>query len=148
MQLRTILPVLILFSSFATAVCATERWETLEAIHLVENPHNSTRVGAHGELGPYQFRLSTWRMYSRKPFTLAVNRQESDKVAVMHYDWIKTGLEQNGIEASAYNIAMAWNGGLNSVISGRTPQASRLYAEHVFNLANEIKRNQVASLGQ
>src|SRR5581483_3534765 len=82
--------------SLVAGVRAADRWETLEAIHWVENPHDSTRIGAHGELGPYQFRQSTWRMHSHRPFYQAVNRQYSDEVAVKHYEWLRGGLEQAG----------------------------------------------------
>jgi hypothetical protein len=132
----------------AVAARASDRWETLEAIHWVENPHNSTRLGPHGELGPYQFRQSTWRMYSRRPFYEAINRQYSDEVAVKHYEWIKEGLENAGIDATPYNIAMAWNAGLDAVIGGRAPSASHAYADQVNNLVDQVKRNELASSGQ
>jgi hypothetical protein len=129
----------------AVVARASDRWETLEAIHWVENPHNSTRLGAHGELGPYQFRQATWRMYSRRPFYEAINRQYSDEVAIKHYEWLKEGLAHAGIEATPYNIAMAWNAGLDAVIGHHVPSASHGYAEQVSNIAAEVKRNEVAS---
>ena len=114
---------------------AATRWETLEAIHTVENPSNSSRPGRFGELGAYQFRLATWKMYTRRPFSEATNRQSSDEVAVLHYEWLKTTLARAGIEASTYNIALAWNAGANAVITGRVPSSSRDYADRVENLA-------------
>jgi hypothetical protein len=129
----------------AVAAHASDRWETLEAIHWVENPHNSTRLGAHGELGPYQFRQATWRMYSHRPFYQAVNRQYSDEVAIKHYEWLKEGLAHAGLDATPYNIAMAWNAGLDAVIGHHVPSASHGYAEQVSNIAAEVKRNEVAS---
>ncbi len=139
---------LLLFACFfglAVVAQAAGRWETLEAIHWVENPHNSTRLGAHGELGPYQFRQSTWRMYSRRPFYEAINRQYSDEVAIKHYEWLKEGLARAGLDATPYNIAMAWNAGLDAVIGHHVPSASRAYAEQVTNLVDEVKRNELAS---
>lgn len=145
-MIKTRLPIVLVLGLVSFAVAhAADRWETLEAIHRVENPRNSTRVGAHGELGPYQFRISTWRMYTTKPFTSAINREEADRVAVMHYEWIKAGLEHHGIEASAYNIALAWNGGLDALLRGHTPRASYAYAEQVFNVAQTVQRKQLAS---
>src|SRR5262245_49508020 len=65
--------VLGLFAVGATASAASpSRWETLEAIHRVENPHNSTKPGPQGELGAYQFRLETWRHYTSTPFRNAL----------------------------------------------------------------------------
>src|SRR5580692_10357779 len=133
------------FFGLAVVAQAAGRWETLEAIHWVENPHNSTRLGAHGELGPYQFRQSTWRMYSRRPFYEAINRQYSDEVAVKHYEGLKEGLAHAGLNATPYNIAMAWNAGLDAVIGHHVPSASRAYAEQVNNLVEEVKRNELAS---
>jgi hypothetical protein len=133
------------FFGLAVVAQAAGRWETLEAIHWVENPHNSTRLGAHGELGPYQFRQSTWRMYSRRPFYEAINRQYSDEVAIKHYEWLKEGLAHAGLDATPYNIAMAWNAGLDAVIGHHVPSASRAYAEQVNNLVEEVKRNELAS---
>ena len=70
------------FSSFTFLATANERWETLRAINMVENPTNQTGYGSKGELGPYQFRSSTWRMYSSKPFRMANDRTSADQVAV------------------------------------------------------------------
>jgi len=84
-------------------------------------------------------------MYSRRPFYEAINRQYSDEVAIKHYEWLKEGLSHAGIEATPYNIAMAWNAGLDAVIGHHVPSASRGYAEQVSNIAAEVKRNEVAS---
>ena len=129
----------------APTLKASERWETLEAIHWIENPHNSPRPGPYGELGAYQFRESTWRTYTSVPFTHALDRQTSDKVAVQHYEWLRQGLVRNGVEASAYNIALAWNGGLAAVVRGSVPASSYNYAERVMNIAQGIHKAQMAS---
>ena len=123
----------------------SERWETLQAIHMVENPTDSPRRGPHGELGPYQFRRSTWRMYTKKSFQLAIDRGESDRVAVKHYEWIREGLIRNGIEPTAYHIATAWNAGLQATIDGHIGAASRSYATRVSTIATELSRRQVTA---
>jgi len=135
----------ISFMARPTTARAAERWETLQAIHMVENPTNSQRFGPHGELGPYQFRRSTWRMYTKKSFYAALDRQESDRVAVKHYEWIREGLVRNGIEPSPYHIAEAWNAGLQAAINRHIGAASRSYAERVNSLAQDLSRHQVAS---
>ncbi len=127
----------------ATAA-ASDRWMTLQAINWVENPNNSTRVGPHGELGPYQFRRATWRMYTRKPFALAVQREDADEVAVKHYEWLKRGLQSGGLDPTPFNIALAWNAGLDEVINGRAPDSAYRYAEQVNNLVGSL-RAQLAS---
>ena len=125
--------------AFTIEADASDRWETLRAINWVENPTNQTQVGRYGELGPYQFRPATWRMHTRKPFSQAVQRDAADEVAVKHYEWIKRTFERSGVEASAFNIAMAWNCGVEAVLSGRVPSVSYDYATRVTNLVGAFK---------
>jgi hypothetical protein len=133
-----IFPLMALAIGGGTAF-GSERWVTLQAINWVENPQNSTKVGARGELGPYQFKPSTWRMHTKKPFALAVQRQAADEVAVRHYEWLKRGLENNRIDATPYNIALAWNAGLDQVVSGHVPASAQEYASQVSNLVEDLK---------
>ena len=142
-QLIRLLMAVVLVA-FAGSLSAAERWETLQAIHLIENPHNSSQPGAHGELGAYQFRRATWRMHTGKPFQQALNRAQADAVAVAHYDWLCTQLRRQGVAVTTYNIAMAWNAGVGSVASGRAPRASRQYAQRVLNIARDLRRSQLA----
>lgn len=126
--------------AFTIKAGADDRWETLRAINWVENPTNHTKMGRHGELGPYQFRPSTWRMHTRKPFRHAVERQAADAVALKHYEWIKRTLESAGVDATPFNIAMAWNTGVGNVLNGRVPQVSYDYATRVTNLVQTFKQ--------
>ncbi|HEY0946612.1 MAG TPA: hypothetical protein VGD81_15140 [Opitutaceae bacterium] len=128
----------------ATVSFASDRWETLEAIHWVENPTMSPKPGPHGELGPYQFRPATWQMHTRQPFHLALDRVEADKIAVKHYEWIRRGLERRGLPVTPYNVALAWNAGLSAVINGKVPSSSRHYGARVANLVDDMKARQVA----
>ncbi len=124
----------LLFLALAPAR-ASIRWATLEAIHQLENPTNSPRPGPFGELGPYQFRSSTWQMHTRTPFSKALDRQTSDEVAVRHYEWLKRGLEAARVPVTPYNIALAWNGGLGAAIAGSSPRVAHDYASRVANMA-------------
>lgn len=116
-------------------VSASERAAVLEAIHQLENPRNLARPGPRGELGAYQFREATWRMHTALPFARAIERACSDHVAVLHYDWLRRGLERAGLPATAYHVALAWNSGLYATVSGRAPRAAHRYAERAANLA-------------
>ncbi len=116
---------------------AGTRAETLEAIRAVENPRNTMRPGKHGELGVYQFRRVTWRMHTDMPFERAVDRDAAEQVALKHYEWVKRGLVRNGLPATPYNIALAWNGGLSATVRGRASKAAHNYAERVHNLVAE-----------
>jgi len=127
---------MLVFTIHATA---SDRWETLRAIHWVENPTDQTSLGRFGELGPYQFRPATWRMHTKKPFSMAADRAAADEVAVMHYEWIKRTLEQSGVDPNTFNIALAWNCGVEAVVGGRVPDVSYTYAERVTNLVATLK---------
>lgn len=116
---------------------ASSRGNVLEAIHCIENPRDLVRPGRHGELGAYQFRAATWRMHTTLPFERALERCISDDVALRHYEWISRGLLRNGWEPSAYNIALAWNGGLAATVRGRAPAGAHDYARRVQNLVED-----------
>lgn len=129
----------------ATLHASVERAEVLRAINWVENPTNHARRGAHGELGPYQFRAKTWQLHTRKSFNLAVIREHADEIAVKHYEWIKRGLERAGIDPNPFNIAMAWNSGLGSVTNGKVPMVTYNYAERVSNLVESQRAQRLAA---
>jgi hypothetical protein len=137
---------LVASACFPAAVQAStaSRAETLDAIHRVENPLNSTRPGKFGELGPYQFRRGTWGMHTKAPFERALDRVHSDEVAIRHYEWLRRGLARNGFPQTPYYIALAWNGGLSSVIRNRSTRAARDYAERVNNLVVDLRTNRLA----
>jgi hypothetical protein len=138
-QLTTMLLLVSAFG-FTTEIAADDRWETLRAINWVENPTNHTRAGRFGELGPYQFRSGTWRMHTKRPFRQAIEREAADEVAVAHYEWIKRKLEQGGVDATPFNIAMAWNSGVENVLRSRVPAVSYDYATRVTNLVQRFKQ--------
>jgi hypothetical protein len=125
---------------------ASERWATLEAIHQIENPRNSTRPGPFGELGAYQFRSTTWRMHTAIPFERAHDRQISDAIAVTHYEYLKRGLRAAGLAPSTYNIALAWNSGLSAAINGTSPRVSHQYATRATNLASTFVASAAAKV--
>ena len=134
------------FGCFAGTVRSASRWATLEAIHALENPRNLSRPGPFGELGAYQFRETTWRIHTKAPFAQALNRQTSDQVAILHYDWLKRGLEQARLPVTSYNIALAWNGGLNAVLRGHAPTVAHDYASRAVSLADVFEnRAQLAT---
>ena len=74
-------------------------------------------------------------MHTKEPFIRALDRATADRVAVKHYEWLKRGLEAAGVPATCYNIALAWNGGLDSVISGRALGVTHDYAQRASNMA-------------
>ncbi len=121
------------------AARASERWATLEAIHQLENPRNSSRPGPFGELGPYQFREEVWRMHTSAPFRRALDRNASDQVAVKHYEWIKAQLHNHGVPATPFNIALAWNGGIGAAVGEHPPAEAVDYATRAANLTAQFQ---------
>lgn len=146
-MIKRLLTIFLLCSAQGAAASAagpSERAETLRAINWVENPTNHTRRGPKGELGPYQFRAQTWRLHTNKSFQLATVREHADEIAVRHYEWIKAGLHDAGIEPTPFNIALAWNSGLGAVQRGQVPTVSYRYAERVANLVESQQANRAA----
>jgi hypothetical protein len=142
-RLRLFAAAICAFGALAVSSKAQSRWATLQAIHSLENPTNRRTPGPCGELGAYQFRATTWHQYSQRPFSLALNREASDEVAIRYYTWLKTQIERAGYPATSYNIALAWNGGL-SAISGRATRAVRDYAQRASNLAADYDQRTAA----
>lgn len=147
--MQRLLQFLVLISAlggFSSPAWASEgRSETLRAINWVENPTNHHRRGSKGELGPYQFRSQTWRLHTKRPFALAVERRHADEVAILHYEWIRRGLRDAGIDPNPYNVALAWNSGLGAVTTGRVPTVSYHYAQRVANLVESQQQRRLAS---
>jgi len=145
-RLFTRLLLLLTLLAFTIKAGADDRWETLRAINWVENPTNHTRIGRFGELGPYQFRPTTWKMHTKRPFSQAAQREAADEVAVKHYEWIRQALANAGVDASTFNIAMAWNSGVGNVLNGRVPSVAYNYAERVTNLVHTFKQRTAAAV--
>ena len=133
----------LLLSLLVPTAQAWERGDVLEAIHQVENPNNTTRIGRRGELGPYQFRPIVWSTYTQKPFSLAADQTEAQAVAEMHFEWIKRGLERNKVAVTPYYIGLAWNAGLMAALNGRTSANSQHYAQRVANLVEHATKQAV-----
>jgi hypothetical protein len=77
-------------------------------------------------------------MHTSSSFDLAENREVANTVAKRHYAWIEAQLKANGIESSPYNVALAWNAGVNAVIRGKMPDVAYDYATRVLNIASSI----------
>jgi len=135
--MKTILTLLI-----AGTMCVTGQASTnavLSGIRIVETQDQlHPPRGKLGERGPYQFRRSTWRMHTSSSFELAENREVANTVAKRHYAWIEAQLLANGIASSPYNVALAWNAGVNAVIRGAIPAVAHDYATRVINIASAL----------
>lgn len=114
-----------------------ETLRVLQAIAEVESRGNPRRVGRLGERGLYQFRRDTWRQHTRENFYRAHHPGVSTAVARRHYQWILAQLRSRGRKGTAYEVALAWNAGVTSVLRGRAPAQAHSYAQRVVNLATQ-----------
>lgn len=136
-SMKTILTLIIV-----GALCMPGRAGTPTVLHGIRIVETQDQLhpprGKLGERGPYQFRRSTWRMHTSAHFDLAENREVANTVAKRHYAWIQAQLQANGCEPSAYNVALAWNAGVNAVIRGNAPAVAHDYANRVLNIASTL----------
>lgn len=119
------------------ATVEDETLMVLRAIAQVESRGNPRRIGRLGERGLYQFRRDTWRQHTRESFYRAHHPGVATAVARRHYHWILAQLRSRGRQGTPYEVALAWNAGVNSVISGRAPAQAHRYAQRVVNLASQ-----------
>lgn len=127
------------------ARCATRVDDVLYAIRQVESGDRyfDCPIGRHGEQGPYQFRREVWRQYTRAPFRQA-RTGLADTVALRHYSWLLQELQRGGLEPTVWQVAAAWNGGVEAVLSGRLAPATRDYANRVVNIVESEVRLRAA----
>lgn len=138
------LPVIVAVQIVTSAqpISSREAFRILEAIHQVENPDNVETPGAHGELGPFQMTLDTWRMHTLLPFTpqYACDPQLAQSVALKHLRGIEREFAKRGIYPGAYNFAIAWNAGVHAAAGGiHVPTETFLYAQRVENIYKTIR---------
>jgi hypothetical protein len=91
--------------------------------------------GAAGERGPYQISRAVWQ--NRMPgvaFSQARLEGPARECATRHIAWLRSGLRAAGWADTPYNIALAWNAGLERTLSGSARAPSRDFAQRVQNL--------------
>jgi hypothetical protein len=107
----------------------------LRCIGQVERVRGSHRRGHFGERGKYQFTEATWKSVTSIPFDEAENDQVSDNVARFYLNKLRYQLLERRIDATVYNIAMAFHCGLNgAVLRTFQSQDAKEYCIRVENL--------------
>jgi hypothetical protein len=104
--------------------------------------------GALGEEGPWQFMPSTWAMHMPgRPLAMARDERLARACAVKHVRWLQAQLGRQGVDASAFNIAAAWNAGLTSYVRGRAPVRAYRFAADVVAIYS-VRALEVAQAAQ
>ena len=114
-------------------------WAFLDAVHAVENPNDVRTPGAHGELGPYQFKRETWRSLTPLPFDAdhACDPEIAQSVAVKELGHIMSRLAVKRIPLTPENVALCWRRGIAGALSGAPDPAAAEYAKRVARLTQE-----------
>jgi hypothetical protein len=127
--MRALLPFVCLVC-FTVASRAADLPRLADAIRAAEGYRGAP--GALGEEGPYQIRAITWRQHMPgKPLAMARQEAPARACALKHLAWLAASLEARGVPASAFNLAAAWNAGLERYLSGRAPERAYAYARRV-----------------
>lgn len=114
----------------ATVPAATEHARLADSIRAVEGWRG--RDGAAGERGPYQLTAAVWALHNPgRPFALARQEGPARACALKHLAWLSLELGRKGVDPSAFNVAAAWNAGLEGYTTGRAPVRAYLYARDV-----------------
>jgi hypothetical protein len=131
--MKAVLPVLAVLFLLPPAP-AVELELLLDATRAVEQWDG--RDGAAGELGPYQIRAATWRQHMGDlPFPKAREERWGRECARRHLAWLQEQLAAAGVDPSAFNLALAYNAGLQAVLRGRAPVRAYQHATRVRNLS-------------
>lgn len=109
----------------------------LWALALVETPHGvPARPGPAGETGRWQ--LTPAVRHDRGAELRARGEAVTDEaIAREQLLWLARGLERRGVPVTPFNLAVAWNAGLNRYTSGKAPVRAYEFARRVENLAEE-----------
>jgi hypothetical protein len=105
----------------------------LQAIATWEN--SAGRVGEAGERGIYQMH----------PLTVRDRGGWGEQHARAHLQWIKANLRRARVDVLPYNVALVWNAGLATVLSGRAKERHYTYARAVDALYDTLPAGRSAA---
>jgi hypothetical protein len=135
MRTLGILTLLVCVLMPASNLRAAGGAEILSAIASVEDWRG--RVGAAGEIGPYQMLPSTRADRLRELQAAGVNYPTERELARAHLAWIRRQLLAADVEPLPFNLALCWNAGVRATITNRAPVRSYDYARRVVALLSQ-----------
>jgi hypothetical protein len=115
----------------------------LIVLPMVETPHGvPAHPGPAGETGPFALTPRV-RIDRGRELRARGVRVTDEAIAAEQLRWLARNLKAAGVDANAYNLALAWNCGLERVLQGKAPMRSYDFAHRVQNLVElqlELKR--------
>lgn len=112
----------------------------LSAISYVETRNRNELIGKAGERSAYQFMPIIWKFHSNLPFEIAsINRQEADRVALAHFNYLASKLTKMGKDVTPYNLALCWNAGETRVRRNNLLDSHHRYARMVVEKYEDQK---------
>ncbi|MBX3736705.1 MAG: hypothetical protein KF715_08455 [Candidatus Didemnitutus sp.] len=111
---------------------------------LREREEWNGRDGAHGERGPWQITPAVWRLHMPGiSFAEARCVAVARACAVKHVNYLAAQLEARGVAPLLFNIALAWNAGINGSTRGTAPERAYHFAVAVENIYHARSRSQL-----
>jgi|HubBroStandDraft_1064217.scaffolds.fasta_scaffold02417_9 hypothetical protein len=116
----------------------------IKAIRQVENWDGESE-GFHGERGPSQIKMMTWRQHTKVAwihalYRTAFDRLEYHEVECSHAAWIRDVMENRRLPQTAYTFGLFWKAGYKNVINATLKPADRDYAVRVQNIYEALIR--------
>ena len=130
-----------IFALCVTAKGGVDQDVFLRALSEIETGGDHARIGHHGERSAFQMKRMVWKKYTSRPFVEATTNPELARdIALRHMYFLAVELEKMHKPVTAYNLAVAWNGGLGIVARRTPPRDTRDYARRLDNLYREYDR--------
>lgn len=112
----------------------------LIVLPMVETPNGvPAHPGPAGETGPYALTPRV-RVDRGRELRARGEKVTDEAIAREQILWISRGLKAAEVDVNVFNIALAWNCGLEQTVQGRAPERSYDFAGRVRNLV-EVELN-------
>ncbi len=112
------------------------------AIRRVEN-WDGYSEGKHGERGPSQIKLITWKQHTKRAWRHALYMTTEDQliyreVEDAHGSWIRDVIGSRRLPDTAYTFALCWRAGVHNVLDHNITPEERSYAQRASNIYQQL----------
>ncbi len=118
------------------------------ALAQIETPHGvPAQPGPAGETGRWQLTAAVRR--DRGADLAARGEPVTDEaLAMAQVAWLQEQLTRHGAAPLLFNVALAWNCGLEQTLHGRAPERSFEFARRVLAVTVEIQNDRWLAAGK